>query len=111
MNIFSFIFVLYQDIQNDPSSLYHVLRHMIATRRKHQSFGSGQLLWVESGLPEVSCWIRYYLMDVMLVVSNLSGNEKAINIKVPRYVLWVSLSATSWGCYISRSIRNGSFKR
>jgi trehalose synthase len=72
-----------RDAQNDPSALYNVLRHMIFVRRRHQSLGSGKLKWVDCEMKEVACWIRYYRSDVMLIVSNLSGQEKTADITLP----------------------------
>jgi len=37
-----------KDAQNEPSSFYNTLRHMIHLRRKHQAFGSGRLMWLDN---------------------------------------------------------------
>jgi len=72
-----------KDAMADPSSLYHVLKHMIHQRRKHQAFGSGKLFWVDNEDLSIAAWIRVYKMDVMLVVCNLSAEEKSPLISIP----------------------------
>ena len=49
-----------KDAQNDPSSFYNILRHMIVRRRKHPSFGWGKLFWVNCSDESISAWIRYH---------------------------------------------------
>ena len=67
----------------DPSSLYNVLRHMIYQRRKHQAFGSGKLFWIDNEDLSIAAWIRYYQMDIMLVVCNLSNEAKSPTLTIP----------------------------
>jgi len=72
-----------RDAISDPSSLYHILRHMITARRKHISFGLGKLCWTYSGNPAVGSWIRYRAFDKVLVVSNLSCSLQTATIRIP----------------------------
>jgi len=72
-----------QDAMADPSSLYHVLRHMIFQRRKHQAFGSGRLFWIDHQDLSIAAWIRIYQMDVMLVVCNLSDEPRNPTLSLP----------------------------
>ena len=34
------------DAQRDPGSLFYIIKFMIRTRRRHQSFGKGKLIWI-----------------------------------------------------------------
>jgi maltose alpha-D-glucosyltransferase/alpha-amylase len=76
-----------RDAERDPSSLYNILRKMIALRRQHASFGWGNLLWVDTSDKAVASWIRYHILDVMLIVSNLSDTFKTISITLPRKLI------------------------
>eukprot|EP01117_Protostelium_nocturnum_P017534 TRINITY_DN714_c0_g1_i1.p1 TRINITY_DN714_c0_g1~~TRINITY_DN714_c0_g1_i1.p1 ORF type:complete len:619 (+),score=218.63 TRINITY_DN714_c0_g1_i1:263-2119(+) len=76
-----------RDAQADPSSLYNVLRHMIAQRRKHQAFGSGKLFWLDHSDKSIAAWLRIYKMDIMLVVCNMSDESRNPTIDLPdKYV-------------------------
>ena len=68
----------------DPGSLFNVLRNMLMRRRKHQALGSGKLMWLDNTDKAVGAWIRYYGMDAVLVVSNLSDRPKLTRIHVPK---------------------------
>lgn len=56
----------------DPSSIYHIIRTMIQRRRRHLAFGHGGFQWVRSSTPALTCFLRSYGIDKMLVVHNLS---------------------------------------
>jgi len=73
-----------KDAQNDPSSFYHILKHMLHTRRKHPSFGWGKLLWVDNNEPAVGSWIRYHGEERLLIVSNTSHQIKEVAIYLPQ---------------------------
>jgi len=72
-----------QDAQEDPSSLYNILRHMISTRRSHHSFGGGALFWISNENKSVASWLRCYGLDTMLVVSNLASTYQEAKIQIP----------------------------
>lgn len=71
------------DSQNDPSSLYNILRNMINQRRKHQAFAFGSLQWLDNPEKAVAVWIRSYGLDHVLVVSNTSNEPKSVSITIP----------------------------
>jgi len=71
------------DAIKDPSSFYNILRHMIAVRRKHPSFGMGKLEWVDSGDLGIASWFRFRGNDKMLVVSNLTDQPRRVFIDIP----------------------------
>jgi len=76
-----------KDSQNDPSSLYTVLRYMIATRRKHAALGSGKLLWLDHEEKSIAAWIRYHGVDKVLIVSNMSKLPKSTTLQIPRKLI------------------------
>lgn len=73
-----------KDAENDPSSLYNVIKHMISQRRKHQSIGFGNLEWIDTTDKAVAAWIRSYGLDRVLIISNLSDEKKSVELEVPR---------------------------
>jgi len=73
-----------KDAQNDPSSMYNILKHLLHTRRKHPSFGSGQLLWIDNPDLSIGSWIRFQEVDKVLVVVNTSKDNKEARIEIPR---------------------------
>jgi len=73
-----------RDAMNDPSSLYNILRHMIAARRKHSALSLGKLFWIDNGNPAVGTWIRHRANDKVLVVSNCSGSMQNLSVRIPR---------------------------
>lgn len=66
---------------NDPGSLFHSIKRMIAIRRRHAAFGSSSMEWVETGNSAVAVYIRQYNNDTMLILNNLSSSIE--NIKLP----------------------------
>jgi len=56
----------------DPGSLFHVIRTMLQRRRRHLAFGHGDFKWVNASSPTLTCFLRSYGIDRMLIVHNLS---------------------------------------
>ena len=56
----------------DPISLFHTIRRMIAIRKGHPAFGSSSMEWVELGNPSVAAYLRRTKVDAVLVFGNLS---------------------------------------
>jgi len=73
-----------KDAQNDPSSMYYILKHLLHIRRKHPSFGSGKLCWIENQDPSIGSWIRYQEVDKVLVVINTSPEPKEVTVPIPK---------------------------
>jgi len=71
----------------EPNSLFHAVRHMIMTRKKHPSFGTGALYWVECPNKAVACYIRSTSYDLMLSVSNLGSTPADVVIKLPSFAI------------------------
>eukprot|EP01118_Nematostelium_gracile_P009993 TRINITY_DN3395_c0_g1_i1.p1 TRINITY_DN3395_c0_g1~~TRINITY_DN3395_c0_g1_i1.p1 ORF type:complete len:598 (-),score=134.10 TRINITY_DN3395_c0_g1_i1:30-1823(-) len=73
-----------RDAQNDPSSLYNILRHMISIRRKHSALGLGKLFWVDSDVKSVGAYIRHRGHSRVLVVSNTANTPITVHLRLPR---------------------------
>ena len=58
--------------QNDPSSLLHWMRNMIALRKLFQVFGRGSLRFLDSSNRKVLSYIRQFDGEMVLCVANLS---------------------------------------
>jgi maltose alpha-D-glucosyltransferase/alpha-amylase len=71
------------DERAHPDSLLNKLRHMIAVRKDHPSFGRGSFAWVECESLAVAAYVRQYADDRVLVVNNLSGVRQAVTLKLP----------------------------
>ncbi len=70
------------DSQADETSLFHTLQHMIAVRKHHAAFGSGDFRWVECDSTAVAAFIRSENAEIILVVNNLSGEEIEVRVLV-----------------------------
>ena len=67
---------------NQPGSLWHTIRQMIAVRKKYQCFGRGEFEWVDVGTNAVAAYQRQYENDIMLALHNL-GNE-SVDVRITR---------------------------
>ncbi|MFZ3069870.1 MAG: alpha-amylase family glycosyl hydrolase, partial [Anaerolineaceae bacterium] len=56
----------------DPSSLLNRIRHLIAVRKTHPTFGWGDFSWVDLGTNAVAAYRREFQDERLLVVNNLS---------------------------------------
>jgi maltose alpha-D-glucosyltransferase/alpha-amylase len=71
------------DERAHPDSLLNTLRHMIAVRKQHPSFGRGSFAWVECESLAIAAYVRQYGDDRVLVVNNLSSKPQAVTLKAP----------------------------
>lgn len=67
----------------EPGSLFHAVSHMVRTRKKHPSFGTGTLYWIDCAEKRVAAYIRSTSFDKMLCVSNLSSRPLDVAIPLP----------------------------
>ncbi len=65
---------------NNPNSLFHSIKKMIAVRKKHAAFGSSNMKWIETGNSAVAVYIREYEGDTMLILNNLSGSTQKVQL-------------------------------
>lgn len=69
--------------EQEPGSLFHAVSHMLRCRKKHPSFGTGTLHWIDCEEKAIAAYIRSTSFDKMLCVSNLSLRHLEADIKVP----------------------------
>jgi maltose alpha-D-glucosyltransferase/alpha-amylase len=72
---------------NEPGSLFHAVSHMVRMRKKHPSFGTGALYWIDCDDKAVATYIRSTSFDKMLCVSNLSSRARDVTIKLPSNII------------------------
>lgn len=70
--------------RNEPNSLWHAIRHMIAVRKAHPAFGRGDFAWVEAGSQAVAAYWRTTPQERLLILNNLSGSQQTASITLPR---------------------------
>jgi len=68
--------------RNDPSSLFHSLRKMISTRKKHKSFGRGDCQFLHPDNAAVLAYIRQHEDESILVVNNLSPVSQSVSLEL-----------------------------
>jgi maltose alpha-D-glucosyltransferase/alpha-amylase len=72
------------DQRNNPASLYHHIKQMIAVRKQYPGLGSSHLEWIESGNNAVAAYWRMGEGERILICNNLSSNNQTIGIKLPQ---------------------------
>ncbi len=66
------------------SKVFSRISKQIKTRKKYKSFGRGKIEWLELGdkngkkLPEILAYFRIFKNEKILIINNLSGEEKSI---------------------------------
>jgi maltose alpha-D-glucosyltransferase/alpha-amylase len=68
--------------RNDPSSLFHTMRKMISTRKRHKSFGRGDCQFLHPDNTAVLAYIRRYEAETILVVNNLSSSPQSVALEL-----------------------------
>ena len=63
----------------DPDSLLNMIRHMIATRKQHMSFGWGEFKWIDIVNVSVAAFQRSYQGEMILALHNLSSTTQQIS--------------------------------
>jgi maltose alpha-D-glucosyltransferase/alpha-amylase len=76
--VFGYQNVNVQAQRNDPSSLFHTMRKMISTRKKHKSFGRGDCQFLHPDSAAVLAYIRHHEDESILVVNNLSSSPQSV---------------------------------
>ena len=76
-DVFGYRKVNVQAQRNDPSSLFHTMRKMISTRKRHKSFGRGDCQFLHPDNTAVLAYIRRYEGETILVVNNLSSSPQS----------------------------------
>ncbi len=69
--------------RTDPSSLFNLIRRMIAVRKAHPVIGQGDFSWADAGTNAVAVYWRVREGKRYLIINNLSGIEQAITVALP----------------------------
>jgi maltose alpha-D-glucosyltransferase/alpha-amylase len=64
----------------DPTSLFHVLRRMIALRKEHPELASGSLVWLNARNPSIAAYARELDGRSLLILANLSSTLQSLEI-------------------------------
>jgi len=75
----------------DPDSLFHVIRQMIAMRKRHAAFGWGRFEWVTCDSTTVAAYARSVGEERLLMVNNLSSSPQSVELTVPDYRLYTPI--------------------
>ncbi|MFN2195994.1 MAG: alpha-glucosidase C-terminal domain-containing protein, partial [Anaerolineales bacterium] len=67
--------------RSDPGSIWQQLKHFIAIRKQHKSFGWGNFEWIEFVNPGIAAYIRTYQDEQIIVINNLTVEDQSINLK------------------------------
>ncbi len=70
----------------DPNSLLNIIRHMIAIRKQHQTFGWGQFEWVDVRNEAVAAFQRTCNGETVLAIHNLSDVKQTISYSMKKPV-------------------------
>ncbi len=68
--------------QNDPESLWQVMRNMIAAHKKHPALGHGRLEWLECGSQAVAVYARVFEEDRLVIFNNLSNASQKVGVRL-----------------------------
>ncbi|HSB00167.1 MAG TPA: alpha-amylase family glycosyl hydrolase, partial [Anaerolineales bacterium] len=60
----------------DPNSMLNVVRHMIAVRKQHQTFGWGEFEWIDVQNEALAAFRRTHHDETILVIHNLSAAKQ-----------------------------------
>ena len=82
--------------QNNPHSLLHWTKRLIALRRRYQAFGRGSIEFLHPGNHKVAVFVRSYGDERILVVANLS-----------RYVEYVELDLSAYQGMVAVELFSG----
>jgi maltose alpha-D-glucosyltransferase/alpha-amylase len=70
--------------RNDPNSLWHTIRKMIAVRKSHPAFGRGEFQWVDLPNEHIAAFERSYRGRSILAIHNLSDTSQSISLESKR---------------------------
>jgi maltose alpha-D-glucosyltransferase/alpha-amylase len=106
--VFSYQKVNVRAQRDDPSSLFHTMRKMIACRKRHKSFGRGDCQFLHPDGTAVLAYVRRHEDETILVVNNLSSSPQSVSLELgsfsgssPRDILsGVSFPPVAAGPYI-----------
>ncbi|MGE5461971.1 MAG: maltose alpha-D-glucosyltransferase [Syntrophothermus sp.] len=68
----------------DPTSLWHALRHMLSTRKRHPVFGWGDFDWVDVQNGSLAIFRRTDSDEAVLAVHNLSDSPQSFSMEIKK---------------------------
>jgi maltose alpha-D-glucosyltransferase / alpha-amylase len=71
--------------RQNPNSLFHWTKNIIATRKKFKAFGRGKIKFVSPENPRILAFVREYENEKILVVVNLSKNPQAFDLELSEF--------------------------
>lgn len=70
--------------QNDPQSLWNVIRQMIAERKKHPQFGRGDFHWIDLQNDHIAAYERTYQGETILALHNMSDSPQTVSLETKK---------------------------
>jgi len=70
-----------QSQENDPASLFNLIRRLLEIRKEHHVFGRGDFAWVNTTI-KVAAYIRSYQDERLLILNNLTAENQTVTAKV-----------------------------
>ncbi len=64
--------------QDDPGSLWHAIRQMLAARKQNRAFGWGEFEWLDCGNERIAAYRRRLREEYVIAVHNLSDAAQTI---------------------------------
>ncbi|MCI0552539.1 MAG: maltose alpha-D-glucosyltransferase [Anaerolineae bacterium] len=68
--------------RKDLLSLWNIIRHMIAVRKRHHAFGRGEIEWVDCQNDRIAAFGRTHEGETILVLHNLSDAKQRVSLKI-----------------------------
>jgi len=84
--VYGYTTVNVESQQRDVNSRLQWVKQMMAIRKQHPVFGTGQYLPLEGSNPKVLTFLRTNGTDTVLVVANLAGTAQPVEVNLPQYV-------------------------
>jgi len=84
--VYGYTTVNVESQQRDVNSRLQWVKQVMAIRKQHPVFGTGQYLPLEGSNPKVLTFLRTNGTDTVLVVANLAGTAQPVEVNLPEYV-------------------------
>lgn len=71
------------DQMQDLSSMYYMVKNMVAVRKVHRAFGWGDFSWAKVNNPRrVAAYYRTYKGEKILILNNMSSKEQTVEVEL-----------------------------
>ncbi|GLQ38358.1 trehalose synthase [Rhizobium albus] len=81
--------------ENDPSSLLNWVRRLVGVRRRHASFGRGNMTLLYPANRHIIAYVREHEGETILCVANLSRSAQAVELDLAQWKAHVPVELTS----------------